>query len=130
MHEQASCCIAALSRSPFIVGVWGSYALHLRCCTDCRHAFYPALCNAQMGMEGNVVVMVPDLLAPQLLDGCDTKEEIHFYINRKNFQDAFNYTMGQRQGRIMRSNRLFLPQGKDDDIFRLHKTDCWKVAEE
>jgi hypothetical protein len=74
----------------------------------------------------------PGLTCTQILDGCDIGEEkLHFYIHRKTSETIYLHPRrielynGAATGKNNEISRIFLPQ-KDDDIFRLDKTVCWK----
>jgi len=78
----------------------------------------------------------PGFTCTQILDGCDISEEkLFLYIHRKTSEMIYLhprrielYNGGAATGKNNEISRIFLPQGKDDDIFRLDKTVCWKTV--
>jgi hypothetical protein len=88
--------------------------------------------------EGGICVRYgPGMNCATFNGGCDVLVETksHFYINRENPKTLYLYPRhielsNGKNGRILtEGNSRILTKGKDDEVFRLDKTVCWKVEE-
>jgi hypothetical protein len=69
----------------------------------------------------------PGMTCTALEDGCDVLEQKnHFYINHKNSKTIYLYPRRIDLYNWPMKNHSILTGGKDDEIFRLDKTVCWK----
>jgi hypothetical protein len=71
----------------------------------------------------------PGMTCVEILDGCDTSESNHFYIAQSpNTLSLYPNRINLHRGdwRVSSDKRI-LNEGKDDKIFRLDKTACWKL---
>jgi hypothetical protein len=74
----------------------------------------------------------PGMTCVEILDGCDTSESNHFYITQNPntlylYPSRINLHRGDSKEEMIRSDKRILNEGKDDKIFRLDKTACWKL---
>jgi hypothetical protein len=77
--------------------------------------------------EGECSRFGPGMTCTSLGNDCATKEENEFFITNKNLKSVYLYPRHIELG-DMKTSRVFT-KGKDDDIFRLDKTGCWKEEE-
>jgi hypothetical protein len=79
----------------------------------------------------------PGMTCVEILDGCDTLESNHFYITQNpNTLHLYPREINLHRGNLANvsndkkqripSDERILNDGKDDKIFRLEKTVCWK----
>jgi hypothetical protein len=91
----------------------------------------------QWATTGTCYRFGPGMTCVEILDGCDTSESNHFYVTQNPnmlylYPSKINLHRGDlteisanKEERIA-SNERILNEGKDDKIFRLDKTACWK----